>query len=224
MSSRDITGNHLIRGCTPLRVQVVPDNQLPPCRGHGLLLKQIAQAGLQNGHRYTKIPSQDLERRFVCSTNPGFLEQEIRHVYKLRRRSNTHYGLVFMFDNGMMLSELTTRKYYFNHIKSTCTRVNIKQLLEKKKDLSLEILASLMFTLHSPLWRHLLGEMTMEEYLHRYQSFVIEDMNVREHSITGADILTKVSEYEVAHPYFKESFVDSCITFAHMMFRDLLSY
>lgn len=145
-----------------------------------------------------------------------FLQQHARHVYKVGILQGTHYGLVFMFDDGIMLSELVVGQVSNKiAIYSTCART--------PRDISHEDqLATLMFTMKSPLWRkHRPEYSTTLEYITSHRCYSYGDQEIPDsRALTGSTLMNKFKEYENDHVEFVKG-IDSCVTFAHVFYRDL---
>lgn len=179
----------------------------------------------------TSIPDAALLKHFVCKEQPQFLKQHVNSVFKIGLASpdHDHFGLVFVFPQGMMLSELTasgTQFSTYSTIKSTCVYADIANI-QNAHDLEPELLPQLMFSLHSPIWRNDFSWSTMspaaiEKGLKDVRSITFAHKIVPEgQTITGADIIKMCDQYEAAHHIFIRR-IDSCITFAHVVYRDIL--
>lgn len=160
-----------------------------------------------------------LEPKFRCSEDPEFLKQHARHVYKVGFLQGSHYGLVFIFDTGIMLSELvvvdsTTQPT--NRIYSKCVKTPRDAAHEEE-------LATLMFTASSPIFRGIMPKPPSLYDIDERRCYSYGNMEIPEHSgLTGQSILDRCSEYERDHPKFALG-RDSCVTFAHVFYRDLFN-
>lgn len=222
------------KGCEPDNIAVKPVNNLPPCSGY-----PKAELVRQMGPSYPDLPSIDILDRFVCKTQPDFLYQRVLKVYKLGVPDfhGSHFALVFMFEQGMMLSELTTKDHptelgeKLNDIKSTCVSLDVAEI-QSDHSLSHDVLPTMMFAINSPLWRNSVDWVVLSrpensrllaKTLKRYRTLVFGHVIAPDTSaLTGVDIVGICNRYQAAHPLYRLK-VDSCITFAHVVFRDLPS-
>lgn len=218
LETLDLTGNPLIRGCIPENLEVIPVGMLPFCSGYTDRMDAL-KAQPRNPYG---VPSSEMYNNFICkyAEDQSFLKQPLRHVYKLGVEKGSHFGLVFMFDHGMMLSELTSPGDFIS-IKSTCISTNLRDIAEES-NLPPDAFPTLMFTLHSPVWRHRRSGMTLSDYLDNHRTLVLEDMAITESSgITAELLLKECDEYQAEHRVFERNSIDSCITFAHLMYKKI---
>lgn len=182
-------------------------------------------------------------KNFVCATDMHFMEQQVRRVFLLGSES-THYGIVFVFEHGFMLTELTLRRITgTTHVKSTCVRLPVKDVLRDLEIVNsfgsrnLVLLAEVFFGLRSCVLRRGIDHMysidskkllpvnpRMFPNLLEGASRVSQARVLRQYllpnlvQLQGVDILQFGEVWEKRHSDFMFG-VDSCITFAHVLFR-----
>lgn len=159
------------------------------------------------------------------------MSQSVRHIYQIGIGNEVkhHYALVFVFDNGLMMSELTIRdsgSWFFrgskiNHIKSTCIKLDFHDELSRDGH-SQTALALRMVTVHSPICRYSFEE---DPYAtsKKYPAVVLKQAAVPEStSFTGGKVLQMAQAYITNHKYYFPNNINSCITYAHVLYRDIV--
>lgn len=228
-------GSSIEEGCIPDSLKVVPEHLLPPCSASRLIPFFSAPPEYESKHL-----REEYFQSFPCDTYPELLQREIFHVYEIADQTN-HYGLVFVFQGGMMISEL----YYKNRVSihRTCTLMSGLDHDIRSSALDFRRQVEVFYSTRCTQCRKVLRmsnpslslfssigipPVLSDAIIHDISGEILgarafKYLNMGDWSLTIGDVTAFSDRYTMRHLNFQMGSINSCITYSHVLFRTVAS-